>query len=320
MISMKTSLVRTLTALLGGVVIVAISAFYVSSCDKSSGDPKDMETATTGSVELLCDESLYEYLKPTFQAFDTTYTQASVTVQPASARDAMAQLFATKVRGIIIARNYLRDEDSLLKAAKVTHTSVVLAQDALVLFVQPNFPLDTISIEQLATLLTEQSASLKSMFPQLRTEPTLVCPAPSSSEYGNIINLVTKGALPQHLVFRSTADSVVQAVASNPNAIGIGYLSRLAGKANVKDVKLLKIGFTDSTGARVRPKTVHQSYIVMGKYPLVVKIQGLLLEDRRNLPWGFCTYIRNDNKTKEYFLKTGIVPENARFNLIQEED
>jgi phosphate transport system substrate-binding protein len=316
------SLSRSLVLVCGITLVLGIVALMLPSCNDKP-DPKaggeQYETATTGKVEILCDESIATYLQPTFRLFDSSYNDAAVTVKAVSAREAMTQLFGTKARAIIVSRNYLADEDSLLKANKLPpHASTVIATDALVFVAQTSFPLDTIALDQLKTLFTDKSASLRGMFGQLKTEPTIICPDSYSSEYGNLLLNLTKNAAPKHpITFVKNSAGVEEELKKNPNAIGIGYLSRFAGNTNLK---MLKIGFQDTTGTYIRPKTVHQSYVVMGKYPLPVPIQGLLLEDRRNLPWGYITFLRNDVRAKEYFLKHGIVPEGARFNLIPEED
>ena len=49
----------------------------------------------------------------------------------------------------------------------------------------------------------------------------------------------------------------------------------------------------------------------MGKYPLAISIRGIVLEDQRNLPWGFMTFC-NDVRAKPILLKSGIVPEGKR--------
>jgi phosphate transport system substrate-binding protein len=298
------------------LVLAITSCFFIASCDDAKHTPDEQaETATTGTAVILCDESLAEYMKPAFAYFDSSYTDAKVTVQIVNAREAMTQLFSTKARGIIVPRTYLHDEDSLMKANKVPpHASTVIATDALVFVVQNDFPLDTISLEQLKKLFTDKTFSLQSAFPKLKAEPTIICPDANSSEYGNLLLHLTNGAAPvRALTFATNASTAQQAHRANPNAICVGYLSRYSVNAGTK---MLKIGFSDTTGAYIRPKAVHQSYVLMGSYPLAVKIQGLLLEDRRNLPWGFITFMRNDVRVKQYFLKSGIVPENVRFDLI----
>ncbi|MCS6808820.1 MAG: substrate-binding domain-containing protein [Candidatus Kapabacteria bacterium] len=278
-----------------------------------------METATTGEATILCDESIIERLKPACAYFDSSYNEAHVQVLPVSAREAMIQLFAAKARGVIVSRPYLADEDSILRANKLPpHATIIIATDALVFYVQRDFPLDTISLAQLKQIFTDKNATLRSMFAQLKTEPVFVCPDAYSSEYGNLMLLLTKNTAPQaRMLLVKNADSARSIVAQNPYAIGIGYLWHHAGD---KQFKLLKIGFHDSAGTYISPKPVHQAYVVMGKYPFPIHIRGLLLEDRRNLPWGFMTFLRNDIRTKQYFLKSGIVPEGARFELVPTDD
>jgi hypothetical protein len=299
-------------------ILWALSAtLVVSSCDerKTQENGELIETATTGKATILCDESVFERLKPAFVLFDSSYADANVEVIPVSAREAMSQLFATKARGVIVERPYLPDEDSLLKANKLPpHTSITIATDALVFYVKADFPLDTISLWQLQTLFTDKNASLRSMFPQLKTEPTIVCPDANSSEYANLIRFLTNFTPPaRSILYVANSDSVRNVVESKPYSLGIGYLWQIAGD---KQFKMLRIGFQDSTGVYIKPKPVHQAYIVMDKYPLPVTIRGVLLEDIRNLPWGFFTFLRNDIRAKQYFLKSGIVPEGAKFDLI----
>ncbi|MFY7998676.1 MAG: substrate-binding domain-containing protein [Candidatus Kapaibacteriota bacterium] len=311
---------NTVSSLLALAASSAALLIMAASCDQKrqdNGEP--VETATTGKATILCDESIAERLKPAFRLFDSSYSEAKVEVVPVSARDGMSQLFATKARAVILSRPYLADEDSLLKANKLPpHATTILATDALVFVVQRDFPLDTIALDQLKTLFTDKTASLRGMFPQLKVEPTFVCPDANSSEYGNILLSLTKNVSPQRTItLVKNADSARSLLATSPNAIGVGYLWQYVGD---KRFKMLKIGFQDSTGAYIRPKPVHQSYVVMGKYPLPIAIRGVLLEDRRNLPWGFMTFLRNDVRAKQYFLKSGIVPEGARFDIVPTEE
>lgn len=293
----------------------------VVSCGEQGKKDAATETETSGTVELYCDESLIPFMKPVFQMFDSAYHNAHVTVKPLPAREAMAQLFSGKSRGIIIARGYLPDEDSLMKVHKVSpHKTVVFAQDALVFVVHPSFPLDTVSFDQIKEYF-KGNLSLRHSFSQLKTEPRVICPPATSSEYGNLMLKVTGSQAPKKIAVVPSAEEVAEQVRQNPDMIGVGYLSRYAGMAHVKSVKLLKIGFTDTSGTYISPKVVHQANVVMGKYPLVVSLTGLLLEDRiTTLPSGFFTFIRHDKQTKEYFLKSGIVPDNARFNLVPDDD
>lgn len=290
------------------------------SCAGGSDKPVvDEETATSGTLELLCDDAVYDILQPAFRQFDSAYPDAHITIVRVSAREAMARLLADSTRGIMIARNYLHDEDSLMKAHGVTRpTPLAFAVDALVFFVKKDFPLDTISSEQLSAVLGGDK-SLKDFFPHLKVEPTFVVPNVNSSVYGNVLNLVTANKTPQHaLQFVETHADVRRAVLEGgAHAIGIGYLSAIA--ADTAHVRALRIGFADSTGKYIAPKLVHQAYVYLQQYPYPVAIQGIMAEDRRSLPWGVFSFLSRNAEVQKYFRDIGIVPAFAKIRLVESE-
>jgi hypothetical protein len=268
-------------------------------------------------VDILCDDALVPLLRAPLVRFDTLYPDARVQLVPTSAREAMRQLLARNARLIIIARDYLPDEDSLMRAYSVPpHPRVKLAEDALVFFVHPSVPLDTLNVAQLQAFLRGERR-LRDFFPQLVQEPVFVCPDPASSVYANLVQQVLNGTFPRlRLRIVPTADSAVKLVAETPWSMGVGYLSQVAFNPAVR---ALSLGFTDSTGAYVSPKPVHQSYVVMRKYPYVVPIYAYLRDDLRNLPWTVATFLGTDTEVQRHFLQMGIVPAFARIRLVPEE-
>jgi hypothetical protein len=229
----------------------------------------------------------------------------------------MAHLLSGDARVIVLPRDYLRDEDSLMKAYKVKkHEKMPIAYDGLVFFTQKDFPLDTLNHTEILSILKDGKA-FKSYYPLLKLEPDLVINDINSSEYSNLRKLVLKGdSLKKKLKMMKSADSVIDYV-YGAYSIGIGYLSRVAKDTNLK---LIKIGFTDSTGRRIRPKPVHQAYIVQDLYPYKVTIWAYLLEERRNLPFWFGKFLSIEEKVQRYFLDAGIVPAYARIKLIPEDE
>lgn len=301
-------------------ILIALFVIILTSCDDKpqKQGTENIETVLAGKVEILCDQQIYKLIQNITPVYDTAFPNAKITLKPIEAREAMSELFALKSRGIIIARDYMHDEDSVLKANKRTeHTRFLIAKDALVFYVSKDFPLDTISKNQLIQILLNPKQTFNSYFPSLKSEPALVMPSEQSSEYANILRLLTNNQLLKHsYIAVESPDSVIMRVKNN-NTVGVGYLSQI-----VKDVtlKALRIGYDDSTGTHIYPKPVHQSYIVMDKYPFVVPIFGYLQEDRQNLPWGFLTFMRKDPRIQQYFLNAGVVPGFGKFDLVPLED
>ncbi|MBI3260317.1 MAG: substrate-binding domain-containing protein, partial [Ignavibacteriae bacterium] len=261
------------------IALAAISIMIVSCDDKPKpGTIQDTETVRAGKAEILCDESIFELIKNIKPVYDTAFPDAKITLKPVSAREAMAQFFAVKSRGIILARDYMRDEDSALKANKhEPHPHFLIAKDALVFFVKKSFPLDTISKNQLQEVLLNPKQTFKSYFPILIEEPSLIMSSEQSSSYANILRLITNNHLHKHSYIAVESPDSIKLRVKSENAIGVGYLSQI-----IKDtsLKALMVGYEDSTGEHVYPKPVHQSYMVMEKYPFVVPIYGFIQEER----------------------------------------
>lgn len=301
----------TLNSILAGLLLL-----------HSCGDPDprlaNIETVNSGTATLLCDSEILPLIESVKPIYDTAFPGAKITLQPVDARAAMVQLLSGKTRGIIVARDYLRDEDSAMQLHNIAkHQRFLFAIDGIVLFTMSEFPLDTLSKEQIVEAVNSREPTLAQRFPALKTEPVFVTLRSGSSLYGNIMNQICGGSVPKRpMKFFSTQDSVATYVRQTKGAIGIGYLSKFGRDTSVK---LLKLGFTDTTGKRIYPQTVHPGFVVREMYPFPVHYYGYLLEDKMNLPWGFFTYMRTDNRIQQTFLDAGIVPAFAKLELIEQE-
>ncbi len=290
----------------------------LSACSpRQSAPERQAESPTSGTLELLCDEAIVPLLQEPLLRFDTLYPDAHLRLIPVSARDAMRELLALRARLVILARDYLPDEDSLMRAYGVPrHPRVKLAEDALVFFAHPAIRLDTLNTTQLRAIFRGEKR-FRDFFPQLAREPVLVCPPPPSSVYANLVQYVLQGIPPRvPLLIVPSADSVVRYVTATPWSIGIGYLSQVA---HLREVRPLELGFVDSSGAYISPKPVHQSYVLLRKYPYVVPIYAYMRDDLRDLPWTVATFLGTDAEVQRHFLQLGIVPAFARIRLVPEE-
>jgi len=308
--------------LISGIGLFLIVCFpFLQSCNQ--GEPKDakqaaeVETMNSGKLTAYCDSSLENIMAEPVGWYKKDYPKVTLTMQYANARNVMAHLLSGDARIIVLPRDYLRDEDSLMKAYKVkNHDKMPIAYDGLVFFAKKDFPLDTLNHTEILGILRD-GKPVTAYYPNIKTEPDLVINDVNSSEYANLRKLVLKGdSLKKKFKFMKSADMVVDYV-SGAYSMGIGYLSRVAKDTSLK---LIKIGFTDSAGRRIRPKPVHQAYIVQDLYPYKVTIWAYLLEERRNLPFWFGKFLSIEEKVQRYFLDAGIVPAYARIKLIPEDE
>lgn len=291
----------------------------LSGCGpQGGGGDKPIETAVEGTAEIYCDEEILELLGPAKALYDKANPKASVTLKPINAFDGSAALLRHEARAIAIARNWLPEEDTIIAADRGADgfPRTMIARDALVFYAAKSFPYDTLSAEDIKTWLKGGTVA-KTVYPKITKSPTFIVPDSRSSVFGNLMNVVLGGATPATGTVASlrTTDSAIAGVSADPTLIGVGYLSQLVKRS---DVKMLRLGYMDSTGTWVRPKPVHQSYLVMGQYPFPVPIY-IALRDKAgnyNLPSGFMLFVARDANAQRTFLEAGIEPGYAKIELI----
>jgi len=289
------------------VSMVCIIVF--SSCDSKyeAKDPYDTETMNSGRIDIYCEDDLYDLFDTTFSIYEKDYQKVLLTRKKVTSRNAMASLLAGDARLIISSRNYLSDEDSLMKVYKVAeHSFMDIAEDALVFYVKKDFPKDTLNTLDLKQYLIGSKSTL---YDDIKISPTFILPNQNSSVYANFYKKVMDTALPLPTRIK-IIDNVLEKL--DANSIGVGYLSSV-----LKDttLKCLQLSYIDSAGIFIRPKPVHQSYIVLGKYPYPVKIRVLLLKENRDLAFWFASYIAKETRVQKYLKDNGIVPAFAKFKL-----
>ncbi len=293
-------------------LLCALSLLFSCNSDKPKR-PISHETIDSGSVEIFCDEAYYPILDSVFNMHRARYKNVELTVQSVNARNVLAHLLAGKTRLAIVGRDNLKDEDSLMHLYNVApYYQMDIANDGLVFFVNPDFPIDTLNDEILLNVLTENK-KFTSYLPTLTQEPTIAIAEQNSSEYGNLVNIVAKKKnIKRAMNLLPNADSVIAFVENNKNAIGVCYLSKVQGKF----FKLLRIGYTDKDGNYVpATKPVHQSYIVLGEYPYKTLLRLYLLEDRKNLPFWVGAFLEKEAVAVKYYEKAKLLPCHAKYNL-----
>jgi ABC-type phosphate transport system substrate-binding protein len=299
------------------IVAIFLCGLLVSACGDNkwkAKSPGDAETMNSGKLSVVCDESVKIVLEDGFKFYQKDYPKVELSVKYANARKTMAELLGGRERVIVTARDYLPDEDSLMLEFGVEkHEKQKVAIDAMVFVVNKNFPIDTMNANDLFEIFTSKK-KFKNYYPTLKSNPKIYIRGQNNSENNNFTNLVCKNKkLTKKLNILNDNDSLINIVKNNKNSISVMYLSSVVKR---DDVKMLMIGFENEDGKYINPKPVHQGYIVQDLYPYRVNIWVYLLENRRNLPYWFASYLAKENKVQENFIKLGIVPAFAKVKLV----
>ena len=135
------------------MILSLLSLFLlINSCDNKyeTKNPEDVETMNSGKLDIVIDSQYSPLMDSTLKMYQKFYTKVKLNYSYVNAREAMSNLFNGKNRAVVVGRDYLKDEDSILNVYNIkSHLKMKIADDALVFFANPSFPTDTINKEML---------------------------------------------------------------------------------------------------------------------------------------------------------------------------
>lgn len=296
------------------VFFAMISTFFMSSCTEDR-QQQNYESPVAGKDTIYVEDVLYPYFLEAKPKYDSVFENAEITLISVNARRGMSLLFSDTASCVILARDYLRDEDSIVKSMSLPFQKIEIAKDGLVFFVSKDIPIDTMNLSQLEEMLSR--TSINAIQKKVVLDEALCIPSMQSSEYAGLLKFFSKGNSALSVTFKQyeNRDSL-KAQVRRSKSIGIGLMSDILKDSTLKAIR---IGYTDSTGKRVAPQIVHPGFIVQNMYPLVLPIFAYVKNEKKDLAWGFATFMEKDPSIQKVLLNKGIIPSHAKYNLIQEE-
>ncbi len=302
--------------------IAALTMLLLVACGQKQQEPQqEQNQREKKTIEAYLDQSLVRVMEKPLMMFDSLFINYQLELEKTTACDALSKLLAKEADVIRLGRDYSDYEDSLMKAHLVEpYFKMVIARDALVFYAHPEYPLDTLTHNQIVEIMTKRKY-LKDFYPKLKEEPEFVISNNLSSEFANFMTLVLDGKKVVHkkdkrtLLTFPTADSVNQYIRENPNSIGIGFFSNI-----VKDprYKPLAISYIDSTGKYIFPHVVHQANILQRLYPYIIDHYIFLSEKENESFLALGRFLSKSGQSQRYFNEFGIVPGYAKIKLIDE--
>lgn len=289
-------------------MIIALLAMGVGCGEQrdSSG-----ETLFRGTARIACDDEIVALIAPQISAFISKHDSARVTLDTASAFEAMRLLLGGGVRAAFIARDYLPIEDSLLRAHSIEpHKRFLVATDAVVFAVPTSSPLDTVD----ETVVRRTLAGEQTWMSRYRW----AIPGVASSITAHLLQY-SRRRLGVAARSAGTGDSVVAWLRQQRADIGVMLLSQYMRVKDRANLRALRIVVRDTaTGDRIAVSP-HAATIVKERYPFRVPIYGYLLETARNFAYGVVASIAQEPFSQRAMLEAGIVPGYAKLQLVEQE-
>ncbi len=234
------------------------------------------------------------------RVFDSSFPEAHINVHYKPEAECMKDLLDEKARLVLVTRQLTDAEKPAYEQKKILTQSLVLAQDAIAVIVNPAAKDTMLSVTQIKGILAGE----------YKTKYTVVFDNQGSSTLRFITDSLLKGGkLGQNVYAAKGNDSVVDYVSKNPDAIGligVSYVSDYSDPNTQKFLGKVKVAsvMNDSSMQFYQP---YQAYIALKLYPLTRKLYFILNESTPRLGTAFVNFLSKE-RGQLIFKTSGLVP------------
>ena len=249
------------------ILTLALSLAALTGCGSKTETPADTTTdssaqteapaALSGSVSTNGSTSMEKVIGALSEQFMTDNSGVTVTYDPTGS-GAGIEAASNGSTDIGLASRALKDEE---KAGGLTETIVAL--DGIAVIVNADSKVENLTVEQIGKIFTGEITDWSEVGGDAGTISCIGREAGSGTRDGFESITGTKDSCKLDQELTSTG-GVIEAVASNPNAIGYASLSAVEGKNTVKAVTVGGVACTEET-------VLNGSYAIQRPFVLVTK-------------------------------------------------
>lgn len=292
------------------IVLVGLIVASCSKKDKKQNMP-DLDTPDKGSIRVAVEESYLPLLRRELVIFHERNPNAHITPLYLPESQGLDSLFDKKVAGIIMPRKLKEDELQVFKQIGFVPQVTPIAFDALVAIVNPDNPIDELTVEQLKNLLIGKSEHWNDIKNTGSADKVI----PIFDNKGSSIVRYAIDSICQGQPFRAEASAaksnadVIKYVSENKAAIGLIGMNWLSDSDNPevrefrRKVKIVGISRKEG-GEFIRP---YQQEIAERKYPFVRVVYLINAQVYDGLMHGLSAHLYSESGQK-IVLKEGLFP------------
>lgn len=315
-----------------GVALTALLLAGVTSCRK---DPTN--TSSSGIATIVCDESFENIMNQEIDVFEyNTNGKASIIPYYVSEKACVDSLLDFKTKTIVITRDLTDQEKEYIKAKRRNVKSNRIAVDAIALIVNPENPVEMLSVSEIADILSGRVTKWSELAPDmLKGDIQVVFDNEGSSTVQYMRDSVMHGEKFGPNVFAQNSNKeVFSQVQQRKNALGIIGVSWISADMRTRDlpreerikslnqqdttvsefdtsVKVLKVRRDDS----LRAFKPYQGYIYDGSYPLYRSMYMITTAANGSLSHGFYSFVTGTIGQK-IIQRTGILPARVQPRMV----
>lgn len=261
---MKSNLKKTMCVLAASAVLALSLAGCGGTAEEPAQDTQTEETTISGTVSTNGSTSMEKVIGALSEQFMADNSGVTITYDPTGSGTGIESV-STGSCDIGLSSRDLKDEETE-KGLEGT----VVALDGIAIIVNEACPVEDLSLEQIASIFTGETADWSDLGGEAGAIACIGREAGSGTRDGfeSITGTEDTCVLSQEL---TSTGAVIEAVKSNPNAIGYASLSSAENQEGIKMVTVGGVACSEET-------VLDGSYVIQRPFLLVTKADTQLSE------------------------------------------
>jgi len=295
-------------------ILVFLIAMIFSGCYV-----QEKESATKGKLNVQVSDGYLDLMQREINRFQELYPEAKVTAAPTSTREAIVNMLNDSINFILIDRAMNTEERQIYTQAKLAVQDVKIALDALILVVNADNSIKSISLENLKKVLLGEINDWKLLSGSNQSgEIEIAATGRNSGSYELVQKHLLNNAdyFPDTVLIRQT--DIISYTLKNLSALGVisnACYGTVRLTPDSAAIRVLSIGVMDSTDT-LHDYYPYQAYIYNELYPLHYPVYVYIRSDKSDLALGFSSFIASATGQK-IILNYGLVPATQPVRLVQ---
>jgi phosphate transport system substrate-binding protein len=298
-------------------IIVATVTFYRCSGD---GKQEPTDTPTSGEVNVVVDESFQKLFDNQQYTFESIYPNAKIHIKYLPENEGLEQMINDSCKVVVMCRDLTEKERKSFESKNLFPISTKVAEDAIVLLVNPENTDTLLTVEQVKNILLGRDTLWSQIMKNSPKEGIkVVFDNPGSANARYMKDTLLGGKEFSNNVFAVKSNpEVVQYVSEHKNALGVlsvNWISDQDDSLTTKTLKKVKmVGIAKDTSSEAfKP---YQAYIKTKEYAFTRSVYMINRQTRAGLGMGFVSFVAGD-KGQLIILKSGLVPAIAPVRLVK---
>ncbi len=284
---------------------------------------------------MACDASFENVMQQEIEVFEYVYPNASVLPYYTDEKACVDSLLFGTARLAVVSHELTREQVEFLRDKKHFAKTKKIAVDAVAVIVNPENPVENLSMKDLGEILTGHITEWNDIYPSKLDKIQVVFDHKGSSVVKYMADSLLNGAGYASNVFSANSmKGVFDAVKSRKNAIGLVGVSWISSDLKKADlsaeerIKTLEVDDTTATtftdevkvlGINRNNSTIaykpYQAYIFDGSYPLYRSIYMINTGATGSLANGFFAFVTSFRGQK-LMMSTGVLPATVHHRMV----